>query len=81
MATSGNIVDGGCALGAELVGAGVPGHDGGVGMDVRGGEVRAASLGVLLEEVGDVRVESQHGYRRVEAPGDESCACLRRDVR
>lgn len=83
LATSGDIVNGGCAPGAELVGTGVSVHGRCVGADVRGGEVGAASHGVLLEEVGDLRVESQHDHRDVEAvgDGDESSVCVWGDVR
>jgi hypothetical protein len=76
-------VDGGRALGAQSVGVCVACHDGGVGTHVRGGEVRAAPLGVPLEEIGDAGIEPQRGHRDVEASGDgdESFACPRRDGR
>jgi hypothetical protein len=83
LTTARDVVDSGCSLGAQLVRRGVPGHDRRVGADVRGREVSTAAPRVLVEEVVDILVESQHGHRGVEAfrDGDESCARLRSDVR
>jgi hypothetical protein len=39
-------------------------------VDVGGGDVSTASPRVLPEESTKVRIESQHGHRGVEAPGD-----------
>ena len=70
LSASGDIVDGCCAFRTQLVRARGPHHGSGVGADLRGGDIWAIPLGVLLQEVGDVGGESQHGHRDVETPGD-----------